>query len=108
MQEFIITTRKELESIVIDSIRNVFLEAQNSRIEKPHVVQNGKYANVEEAAKHLKIAKQTLYGHTSKNEIPFFKRGKKLYFLYTDLDYWLESCRRPSKEEITNSIIIPK
>jgi excisionase family DNA binding protein len=45
--------------------------------------------NIKEAADYLKLAVQTIYSYTSQGTIPFFKKGKRLYFRKTDLDYWL-------------------
>lgn len=55
---------------------------------------------IEEAAQFLNLAKQTLYGMTSRNEIPFVKRTRKLYFNRTDLESWLQEGKRKSKAEI--------
>ena len=56
--------------------------------------------SIDEAAKLLNLAKQTLYGMTSRNEIPFVKRTRKLYFNRTDLESWLQEGKRKSKAEI--------
>lgn len=45
---------------------------------------------VQEAADYLSIPKSTLYQFTSKKQIPFHKRGKKLYFYQDDLDKWVK------------------
>lgn len=46
--------------------------------------------NVREAARFLGDAVATLYGRTSKNEIPFYKRGKQVYFKKSELLAWIE------------------
>lgn len=55
---------------------------------------------IEEASQFLNLAKQTLYGMTSRNEIPFLKKSRKLYFNRTDLENWLQEGKRKSKDEI--------
>lgn len=55
--------------------------------------------SVDEAAKLLKIAKQTLYQMTSKNGIPFYKKNKLLYFRRSQLLHWIES----GKQGLSNS-----
>lgn len=55
---------------------------------------------LEEAAEYLNLAKQTLYGMTSKNEIVFFKRSRKIYFQQSDLEKYLLDGRRKTKDEI--------
>ena len=54
---------------------------------------------LEEAAKFLSLAKQTLYGMTSKEEIPFYKRRRKLYFKRSDLLKWLEEGKHEMNAE---------
>ena len=56
--------------------------------------------NIDEAAKYLDVAKQTLYHLTSKRSIPHLKRGQKLYFLKADLDKWLQGHRKKTAQEI--------
>lgn len=60
------------------------------------------YLDIGEASAFLRMARQTLYAMTSKNEIPFRKRGGKLLFLKDELISWLESGRRKTKMEIAN------
>lgn len=55
---------------------------------------------IEEAASFLNLAKQTVYGLTSKRLIPFLKKGKKLYFIESELKNWLLSGRKDTKEDI--------
>jgi excisionase family DNA binding protein len=56
--------------------------------------------SIEQACQYLKLAKQTIYGFTSKNEIPFLKKGKKLYFKKSELDKWLLEGRQKTHREI--------
>ena len=48
-----------------------------------------KLLNIDEAAQYLSLAKQTLYGFTSRGVIPHLKRGKRLYFKKTTLLKWV-------------------
>ena len=54
----------------------------------------------EEGCKFLNLAKPTLYGLTSRNEIPFLKKSRKVYFRQSDLEKWLSEGRRKTKDEI--------
>lgn len=45
---------------------------------------------VRTAAEYLKVSSSTLYQLTSRKEIPFIKRGKRLYFKKEDLRKWIE------------------
>ena len=57
--------------------------------------------NVNEAAALTGLAKQTIYGLTSRREIPHFKRGKAVKFRYDELQAWLLANRRKTVEEIS-------
>lgn len=62
--------------------------------------------NISEAADYLGLAKQTLYGYTSTNKIPFKKVNKKLFFDKKDLLKWLDKgkvqCQSEVEEELNN------
>jgi excisionase family DNA binding protein len=62
--------------------------------------------SVEDAAKFLNLAKTTLYQLTSRNEIPFVKRTRKLYFSRPDLESWLLEGTQKSKKEIEKEAIL--
>ncbi len=55
---------------------------------------------IQEAAQLLKLSVPTLYGKVSRNEIPFMKRGNRLYFSRIELLGYLKEGRRKSVEEI--------
>jgi excisionase family DNA binding protein len=57
--------------------------------------------NVKEAAALTGLAMQTVYGLTSRREIPHFKRGKALRFKHDELQAWLLANRRKTVEEIS-------
>ena len=46
---------------------------------------------IKEASEYLNLAVQTIYSYTSEKTIPFFKKGKRLYFNKAALDAWLTS-----------------
>jgi excisionase family DNA binding protein len=54
----------------------------------------------EEAASFLNLAKQTLYGMTSRKEIPFIKKSRKIYFSRAELEKWLLEGRQKTQNEI--------
>ncbi len=71
------------------SLRSIIIEK-----EKP-------FLTLLEAAKYLGISKNTLYGYTSKQIIPFYKlQGRRLYFKIEDLDnFVLNSKNRHSSQK---------
>lgn len=58
--------------------------------------------NVDEAAKYLRITKQTIYGYVCRNQIINYKGGKRVYFRKKDLDDWIEQGRRRTQAEIND------
>lgn len=95
-QKIIITTATELDTIIQNSIRKVINENRNQQNDSNY----NDILTLSEACEYLNLAKQTLYGFTSKNDIPFIKRGKKLYFKKSELENWLMAGKQLTKDEI--------
>jgi hypothetical protein len=53
-----------------------------------------------------KPAKATVYGWVSNGLIPYYKRGKRLYFSKIEIDAWLRSGRVMSTQELANSALL--
>jgi excisionase family DNA binding protein len=64
--------------------------------------ESNKLFNVKETASFLNLAVQTVYGFTSNRNIPFIKKGKKLYFKKSDLLNWINEGKKESIQELTN------
>lgn len=84
MQQIVITTPEELETI----IHEIF-NALSSDAQFPSPDHDEHFLSLKEAALFLGLAPQTIYGLTSKKSIPFYKTGKKLRFLKSELRKWL-------------------
>lgn len=56
--------------------------------------------NVEQVADYLNLAKATIYGHTMRRILPHSKRGKRLYFVKSEIDEWIAKHRVKTYEEI--------
>jgi len=56
-----------------------------------------KYLTAKEATKFLNMPIATLYGLTSRREIPHFKRGSVLLFDRAELDAWMRQMSVPVK-----------
>jgi excisionase family DNA binding protein len=76
------------------AIKEMLEHLKNNKENKDEIL------NADQAAKLLKIAKQTLYSKTSRQEIPFMKRGKKLIFKKSDLLEYLEKGRYLTNAQI--------
>jgi excisionase family DNA binding protein len=68
--------------------------------------------NIEETAFFTGFSKSHIYKLTSTGGIPCYKRGKHLFFKREELEQWLLSNRRATKEEIdalaTNYVALSK
>ena len=100
MSQVIVTSKEELEFLINSSVRKALSEQTNQN----PVREQDKIFSIQEATVYLNLARQTLYGFTSKNLIPFIKRGKKLYFRKSDLEKWLLEGKRKSKSEILKDL----
>lgn len=56
--------------------------------------------NIDEASEMLSLSKATLYSKVSRNEIPFMKRSKRLYFSREELTNYLKQGSTKSIDEI--------
>lgn len=52
---------------------------------------------IDDASKIINLTKPTIYGLVHKNDIPYSKKGKRLYFLKSELIAWINSGKRCSK-----------
>ena len=55
---------------------------------------------IEEAADLLKLSKQTIYKYVREHEIPFSKKGKRLYFSKAEILEWIKEGRKKTLSEI--------
>jgi excisionase family DNA binding protein len=94
MEKFILTTGKELDQLIAKSIRKELDAKSKNQVPVLEIL------TLEEASQFLNIAKQTIYGFTSKRLIPHFKRGKKLYFKKSELESWILESKKVTAKEI--------
>lgn len=89
---------EQLSNLIQSSVRKVLTETPPQTVDTcDHPEQ---LLSIDEAAEFLRLAKPTLYSKVSKNELPYMKRGKRLYFSRTELMDYLKKGRIKSKEEI--------
>ena len=97
MIKYVFCSEQELKELVKASVKDAIQKAQSiwqTSQEQDEIL------NANQAAKLLNIAKPTLYSKTSKQEIPFFKRGKKLLFRKSELIQWIENGKYRSQAEL--------
>ena len=61
--------------------------------------------NVSQAAAFLHLSVATLYTKVSCREVPFSKRGKRLYFRRSELEEWVRQGRKKTVSEIRQEAI---
>ena len=98
MTKYVFCSEIELQELISTSIKDAIQKAQS--IWQTNQEEQEEILNADQAAKLLKIAKQTLYSKTSRQEIPFMKRGKKLIFKKSDLLEYLEKGRYLTNAQI--------
>lgn len=68
--------------------------------EKPELKQPESLLTIEQAAEFLTLSKATLYSKVSRNELPYMKRGKRLYFSKSELLDYIKEGRHKTISEM--------
>ncbi|MFD0976810.1 helix-turn-helix domain-containing protein [Salinimicrobium gaetbulicola] len=86
---------KDLTMITSDDLKK--LASELYQLSKKEAEENNQedILNAKQAAKLLDLSPATIYGKTHRNEIPFFKQGKKLLFSRAALIEWLKKGENP-------------
>lgn len=83
------------------ALEGLALEFYNFLQSKKNGSQNSdKPLNIDEASDYLGIPKSTIYTLTSRQEIPFYKKGRQLFFFKEELKDWLKTGRQCTIAEI--------
>ncbi len=85
--------KNDLDELINEALKSNGQSKETKTLEE-------RFLSIDEAASYLNLARQTVYGLTSKRLIPFLKKGKKLYFIESELKNWLLSGRKDTKEDI--------
>ena len=95
-------TESEFSVHIENAVRKIF--AEHSVVKTATAVQEKEILNIDEAAALLGLAKQTVYTLTSKREIPFFKRAKRLYFKRVDLLKFIDEGQQKSIAQMEQEV----
>lgn len=89
---------EELSGIIRDIFRQEVTALQCTNPE----TDPERWFNLTELCNYLpdKPKKQTVYRWVCKSVIPYHKRSKKLFFLKSEIDYWLREGRKKTASEI--------
>ncbi len=92
MTKVVVIEPEELQSMIDASVKRALDSKGNPAKGRDSQTE---HFTVKQASEFLDLAPQTIYGLTSRNEIPHYKRGKKLYFLKAELERWILENRKP-------------
>lgn len=88
--EIIDTRLSRIENLLIEL--NALAGAHESN---PEII-----LSVQQTADLIRLSVQTVYGYVSRNEIPYSKKGGRLYFLKSEIIEWIKEGRRMTHTEI--------
>lgn len=94
----------------LNNIESLLLELTSTRT-NDSVDESGDLMTIEALASYLHLSKATIYGKVSRKEIPYMKRGKRLYFDKQAINQYLQNGMVKSDAELNDSaheILIPE
>ncbi len=74
-------------------------------IERNSILAAKKVLNIEDVSLLTGLSCSSIYKMTSSREIPYYKRGKFLYFDKVEIEDWMKSERFPTNEEAEQNAI---
>ncbi len=80
----------------ISELKKMLTQRQEEKKQEP----TEKLLSVKETAKFLNLTVPTIYSKVSRRELPYMKRGKRLYFSSTELLEYLKEGRSKSNKEL--------
>ncbi len=92
----VVISAEQLSELIAQSIRQeLSMQARTTAL-------SNKPFNLNEAAVYLGLPPSTIYQLTAKREIPHKKLGKRLVFLQKELDDWILSKQKKTRQDIEN------
>jgi excisionase family DNA binding protein len=95
----------EFKELIRVTVREAISE-QACKTIKGRQFQSHEYLSIDEASDYMDVPKNTLYNYCHNNVIVYHKRGKRNYFLKSDLDEWMASGRKKSFKEMEQEAMI--
>jgi excisionase family DNA binding protein len=84
----------------VEVIKNILLNYPTNTKTQPVLPPEKDLLTVEDVSKKLGITKGGVYNLTHMRQIPFFKRGGRIYFDAKELDSWIRTDRRKTIKEL--------
>jgi len=98
---------QKLVSFIRNLIRPIIKECIRDEFSHLRVVKPDKHEkeilNVSEASEILGVSVSTMYSYTHRNLIPFYKKGKKLWFKRMEIESWINSGKNITQEEFNEN-----
>lgn len=94
---FISLPIEDLQTVIIDCVNSCL---KNNTQEQLTTEQPEQLLSIQGAAQFLNLAVATIYSKVSREELPFMKRGNRLYFSSIELMEYLKQGRHRSNAEI--------
>lgn len=95
LPEVVATLVSEISEL-IEAVKSLQKEKTSQEVDK--------LLSIQEAGELLSLTVPTMYNKVSKNEVPYMKRGKRLYFSKTDLMAYLKSGKNKLDAEIEQEV----
>ena len=97
-------TERPLYSLTVGEFielnRHIYNEVQKRAVDNTST-NHDEFLSIDQASQFIHLAKSTIYSLTSKNLIPFLKKGKKIWFSKSLLSSWLNDGRQKTVAEMT-------
>jgi hypothetical protein len=96
---FISLPIEDLQTVIIDCVNSCLT---NNKQENKPTEQPETWFDLNQLIQYdpEKRKKPTWYSKISRNEVPYYRRSKKVYFLKSEIDAWLKQGKSKSNAEI--------
>lgn len=101
--QIIITTPEELQKLIETSMA-VVVRQQFSLPQKIDPNPVSEIMDIDACCKLTGLKKPSLYAKTSARTIPHSRRGKRLYFIRSEILEWITQGKRPVKNNLFNTL----
>jgi len=97
---FISLPIEDLQTVIIDCVNSCLRNNKHEQKESSITPETPQYLSVKETAKFLNLAPQTIYQLVCAGKLKNYKRNKRLYFLYSDLQEFIQQGERKTFAEL--------
>lgn len=97
-----ILTLAQLPNVIAD-LKNEVSEVKALLLQKAEPKQElDKPVNIKVVAELTSLTVPTLYGYVQRNEIPYNKKGNRLYFFKSDIIEWIKTGKQKTLKELAS------